>query len=97
MKTVAQNSEYYQRLLKKLNDQETAIEQLQTQVDDLQKSLEKQRAELETSLRDAARPAGLEVVVGGAAASPEVAARVGGRYLAGELHETVEQLRALAH
>ena len=60
-------------------------------------SLQARIEELETSLRDAARPAGLEVVVGGAAASPEVAARVGGRYLAGELHETVEQLRALAH
>jgi hypothetical protein len=52
MKTVAQNSEYYQRLLKKLDEQETNIEKLQKEVDELQKTLEKQRADLEDSLNN---------------------------------------------
>ena len=42
MKTVAQNSAYYTRLLTKLNDQETQIEKLQAEVDELQKTLETQ-------------------------------------------------------
>ena len=50
MKTVAPNSDYYNRLLKKLDEQETAIEKLQAEVEDLQKNLEKQKAELESSV-----------------------------------------------
>ena len=38
MKTVAQNSDYYNRLLKKLDDQETAIEKLQGEIQGLQKA-----------------------------------------------------------
>ena len=52
MKTVAQNSEYYQRLLKKLDEQETAIETLQAEVTGLQKKLEDQRAALEKTLNE---------------------------------------------
>jgi chromosome segregation ATPase len=47
LKTVAQNTEYYTRLMKKLNEQETSIEQLQKESGDLQKTLETQRKELE--------------------------------------------------
>jgi uncharacterized coiled-coil protein SlyX len=50
MKTVAQTSEYYKRLLKKLDEQETTIEGLQGEVADLQKKLEKQRQDLEDYL-----------------------------------------------
>lgn len=50
LKTVAQNSDYSNRLLKKLNDQETQIEGLQKEADDLQHSLETQRRDLETYL-----------------------------------------------
>ncbi len=50
MKTVAQNSDYYGRLLKKLDEQETKIEKLQSETTDLQKSLEKQRKDLEDYL-----------------------------------------------
>ena len=50
MKTVAQNSEYYGRLVKKLNDQETLIEKHQTDVSALQQTLERQRKELEDFL-----------------------------------------------
>jgi septal ring factor EnvC (AmiA/AmiB activator) len=35
MKTVSQSTPYYQRLLSKLNDQESAIEKLQQERDDL--------------------------------------------------------------
>jgi predicted nucleic acid-binding Zn-ribbon protein len=54
MKTVERNpnSEYYQRLLKKLNEQESTLEKLQTDVDDLQKKLEQQRGELEETLNN---------------------------------------------
>jgi SMC interacting uncharacterized protein involved in chromosome segregation len=52
MKTVDPKSDYYQRLLKKLNEQETSIEKLQTETDDLRKTLEKQRADLEKSLEN---------------------------------------------
>ncbi len=46
MKTVAQNSDYYNRLLKKLDEQETSIEKLQAEIQSLQKTLEKQQKEL---------------------------------------------------
>ena len=52
MKTVAQNTDYYTRLMKKLNDQETQIEGLQKQVEDLQKQRDKQRKDLEDYLAD---------------------------------------------
>lgn len=50
MKTVTQNSQYYSRLLTKLNDQETRIEKLQGEVDRLKGTYERQRSELETFL-----------------------------------------------
>ena len=50
MKTVAQNTEYSNRLLKKLNDQESQIEKLQGELDDSRATFEKQRKELETYL-----------------------------------------------
>ena len=50
MKTVAPNTEYSNRLLKKLNDQENQIEKLQTELDDSRGTFEKQRRELETYL-----------------------------------------------
>jgi hypothetical protein len=55
LKTVSAQSEYYTRLLKKLNDQETQIEGYQAEVEELKKTLDKQRKELETYV------AGLEV------------------------------------
>lgn len=51
MRTVDSKSEYYNRLLKKLNDQEGQIEQYQTQRDQLQTKLEQQRAEYEAYLK----------------------------------------------
>jgi hypothetical protein len=51
IKTVDRTSEYATRLLKKLNDQETSIEKLQTEADGLQKQLEKQRGEFESFLQ----------------------------------------------
>ena len=50
MKTVAPNSDYYNRLLKKLDEQETSIEKLQGEVQDLQKEMEQQRKALEDYL-----------------------------------------------
>lgn len=47
MSTVDKNSEYYTRLLKKLNDQETEIETQQTKIADLQRAHDRQRKELE--------------------------------------------------
>jgi hypothetical protein len=47
LRSVNQNSQYYQRLITKLNDQETAIEKLQLETDDLQKQLDKERGEYE--------------------------------------------------
>jgi molecular chaperone DnaK (HSP70) len=47
MKTVAQNTEYYTRLLTKLNDQETHIEQLQKEIAEAVKTQTKQKKELE--------------------------------------------------
>ena len=46
MKTVAQNSDYYNRLLKKLDEQETSIEKLQAEILGLQKTLDKQQKDL---------------------------------------------------
>ena len=46
MKTVAQNTDYYQRLLKKLGDQETQIEGLQKNLDELRATAEQQRKAL---------------------------------------------------
>jgi len=51
MRTVENKSEYYTRLLKKLNEQETQIEQMQTQRDQLQEKYELQRVELEGYLK----------------------------------------------
>ena len=50
MRTVEHTSQYYTRLMTKLNDQESEIEKTQTQIDDLQKTLVGQRQELETYL-----------------------------------------------
>ena len=47
---VSQNSEYYNRLLKKLNDQETQIEKLRDEIEQLQKKRDSQRQELENYL-----------------------------------------------
>jgi hypothetical protein len=46
MRTVAQNSQYYQRLLTKLNDQETQVEAKQTELDKLRAAFEDKRREL---------------------------------------------------
>jgi hypothetical protein len=50
MKTVSSNSNYYNRLMTKLNDQESQIEKLQTERDQLREKLNQQRAELENYL-----------------------------------------------
>ena len=50
MRSVKQSSEYYNRLLKKLNDQETRIEQLQMETFTLEETYKKQREELEDYL-----------------------------------------------
>jgi hypothetical protein len=50
MKTVKQGSEYYNRLMAKLDTQESQIEKLQTETDDLQKTLDKQQKDLEQYL-----------------------------------------------
>jgi hypothetical protein len=47
LKTVPQESDYYKRLLAKLNQQETNIETVQKEIDTLQKTQEQQRKELE--------------------------------------------------
>jgi DNA-binding transcriptional MerR regulator len=51
---------------------------------------------LEQALAGARVPHGLTIVVGGGAASEEVAARVGGRYVEGRLPQQVKALRRLA-
>lgn len=51
MKTVGQTSQYYQRLLTKLNDQESAIEKLQRERDDLTAKRDAAMKELEDYLR----------------------------------------------
>jgi hypothetical protein len=50
MKTVGENTEYYTRLLKKLNDQETRIEKMQADIEELQGKLQQQRKTLEDYL-----------------------------------------------
>lgn len=50
MKTVEQKSQYYERLLAKLNEQESQIEKLQTERDELQKKRDGQLKELEDYL-----------------------------------------------
>ena len=50
MKTVAANSEYYTRLLKKLDEQETQIEKLQGEILTLQQKQQAQQKELEDYL-----------------------------------------------
>jgi uncharacterized protein Yka (UPF0111/DUF47 family) len=50
MASVSQTSQYYTRLLSKLNDQETAIEKLQGEVEQLKHTHDRQRQELETYL-----------------------------------------------
>jgi hypothetical protein len=52
MKTVAQNTEYYTRLLTKLNEQETSIEKLQKERDALTVRRDQLRRQLEDYLRD---------------------------------------------
>jgi predicted nucleic acid-binding Zn-ribbon protein len=47
LKSVSQASQYYTRLMTKLNDQETDIEKTQKTVADLQKQLDGQRADFE--------------------------------------------------
>lgn len=51
MQTVTQNSDYYRRLLTKLNDQETKVEALQTEIDRLQADAEAKRRALAEYLR----------------------------------------------
>ncbi len=50
MGSVSENSDYYNRLLKKLNDQETRIEQLQAEISKLEETYQKQRKEFEDYL-----------------------------------------------
>jgi hypothetical protein len=52
MKTVSSNTPYYARLLAKLNDQESEIERLQRERDDLVTRRDAQRHELDAFLRD---------------------------------------------
>lgn len=52
IKTVDRTSDYAGRLLKKLNDQETTIEKLQSEMTDLQKNLDNQRRSYETFLQN---------------------------------------------
>jgi hypothetical protein len=52
MRTVNQQSEYYNRLLKKLNEQESQIEKLQTERDQFQQTFDQRRKELEDYLSD---------------------------------------------
>ena len=50
MNTVTQNSQYYTRLLGKLNDQESRIEKLQVEIERLQQTHDQQRKDLDTYL-----------------------------------------------
>jgi hypothetical protein len=50
MGSVSSTSQYYTRLLTKLNDQETQIEKLQGEIDQLKRTYDQQRKELETYL-----------------------------------------------
>ena len=53
MGSVSSNSQYYTRLLGKLNEQETTIETLQGEIEQLKRTYEQQRKELETYLANA--------------------------------------------
>jgi hypothetical protein len=50
MKTVAQNAAYYKRLLEKLNDQESQLEKLAGERDELRAKRDAERRELEAYL-----------------------------------------------
>jgi predicted RNase H-like nuclease (RuvC/YqgF family) len=50
MSTVSPTSQYYARLLTKLNEQETQIENLQAEIEQLKRTYDQQRKELETFL-----------------------------------------------
>jgi hypothetical protein len=50
MAAVSSTSQYYTRLLTKLNDQETTMEKLQGEIEQLKRTLERQHNELETYL-----------------------------------------------
>ena len=50
LKTVNRTGEYATRLLKKLNDQETSLEKLQSDIADLTQTLDRQRTDFETWL-----------------------------------------------
>ena len=50
MKSITSTSEYYTRLLKKLNEQETTIEKLQVEVENLLEKQRQQQKELEDYL-----------------------------------------------
>ncbi len=50
LRTINQNTEYYTRLLKKLNTQETDLEKIQSETDELKTKLQSQRQELENYL-----------------------------------------------
>ncbi len=52
MSTVNPSSQYYSRLLEKLNAQETTIETIQSELPEIEKKLEDQRKELEHYLAD---------------------------------------------
>jgi hypothetical protein len=52
LKSVDRNSDYGTRLLKKLNDQETALEKLQTEITDLTRLQNQQRKDLESYLQN---------------------------------------------
>ena len=52
MRAVAPSSDYYNRLLKKLDEQETTIDKLQKENAELLKNREKQQAELESSINE---------------------------------------------
>jgi hypothetical protein len=52
LRTVPSNSQYYTRLMAKLNDQETSIEKTQAEQADLQKKLDSQKQELELYLQN---------------------------------------------
>jgi len=52
MKAVSPSTDYYARLVKKLDQQETQIETLQQEVSGLQKQLDSQRKELDNKLAE---------------------------------------------
>lgn len=59
-------------------------------------ALRERARELEQALQESGSPNGVRLVLGGAAASKELADRVGGRYPHGDLRATVQSLRRLA-